>query len=147
VELMGGAREVAKTLDRSPKYVVLVIINAATNPRNPIDSSRDTPSTAQVMSAVSSTQIGGYTLESLSLLEESFYEWTAELSTPEKPVIPFFIKLDFESIANTRQRKFLNNMATSFSLPDDEVDTLIKAGRTLLREAPDYQKLVRIIRK
>ncbi len=147
VELMGGAREVARTLDRSPKYVVLVIINAATNTKNPIDSSRDTPSTAQVMSAVSSTQIGGYTLESLSLLEESFYEWTAELSTPEKPVTPFFIKLDFENIANIRQRKFLNNMATSFSLPDDEVDTLIKAGRTLLREAPDYQKLVRIIRK
>ena len=46
-----------------------------------------------------------------------------------------------------KQRRFLNNMATSFSLPYDEVDTLIKAGRTLLREAPDYQKLVRIIRK
>ena len=114
---------------------------------NPIDSSRDTPSTAQVMSAVSSTQIGGYTLESLSLLEESFYQWADELSTPEQPVIPFFIKLDFESVANMKQRRFLNNMATSFSLPDDEVDTLIMAGRTLLREDPDYQKLVGIIRQ
>jgi NTE family protein len=147
VELMGGAREVAKTLDHRPEYVILIIVNAATNPENPIDSSRDTPSTAQVMSAVSSTQIGGYTLESLSLLEESFYEWAAELSTPEQPVIPFFIKLDFESVANMKQRRFLNNMATSFSLPDDEVDTLIEAGRILLREAPDYQKLVRIIRE
>ncbi len=147
VELMGGAKAVARTLDHSPNYIIVIIINAATNPKNPIDSSRDTPSAAQVMSAVSRTQIGDYTLESLSLLEESFYEWAAELSTPEHPVMPFFIKLDFEGVADMRQRKFLNNMATSFSLPNDEVDTLIEAGRTLLRESPDYQKLVRMIKE
>jgi len=147
VGLMGGAKNVARTLDRKPKYLIIIIINAATNPENPMDSSRDTPSSAQVVAAVSSTQINRYTLESLSLLEEAFHNWATELSTPEQPVIPFFIKLDFESIANVRQRKFLNNMATSFSLPDDEVDTLIDAGRILLRKSPEYRKLLAEIRK
>lgn len=145
VELMGGAVNVAKILDHTPNYLVLIIINAATNPENPMDSSSNSPSSAQVVAAVSGTQIERFTLESLSLLEEAFQKWATDLSTPEQPVIPFFIQLDFESVANTRQRTFLNNMATSLSLPDDEVDVLIKAGRKLLHESPEYQKLLRTL--
>ena len=146
VELMGGARNAAKTLDHTPKYMVIIVINAETRPRNPMDSSSDTPSSIQVVDAVSDTQIDRYTVESLSLLEEAFYEWATELSTPAQPVAPYFIKLDFDSIGNKKQRKFFNNMATSFSLPNNEVDKLIEAGRKLLRQSPEFQKLLETIR-
>jgi hypothetical protein len=33
-------------------------------------------------------------------------------------------------------------MATSFSLPDDEVDQLIEAGHKLLRQSPAFQHLL-----
>ena len=33
-------------------------------------------------------------------------------------------------------------MATSFSLPDDEVDKLIEAGHRLLEASPEFQELV-----
>lgn len=147
VELMGGARNTTRTLDHTPKSIVMIIINAETRPKNPMDSSSDTPSSVQVVGAVSNTQIERYTIESLSLLEEAFYEWATELSTPTQPVIPYFIKLDFKSIGNKKQRNFLNNMATSFSLPDNEVDKLIEAGRKLLRQSPEFQQLLETIRK
>ena len=147
VELMGGARNATKNLKNTPKYIVIIIINAETSPKNPMDSSSDTPSSAQVVSAVSNTQIDRYTVESLSLLEEAFFEWATELSTPTQPVTPYFIKLDFESIGNKKQRNLFNNMATSFSLPDEEVDNLIEAGRTLLRQSPEFQKLLETIRE
>ena len=147
VELMGGAKNMTRALNHTPKYIVIIIINAATRPENPMDSSSNTPSSIQVVDAVSHTQIDRYTLESLSLLEEAFYDWAAELSTPTQPVTPFFIKLDFESIGNKKQRKFFNNMATSFSLPGNEVDELIKAGRELLRQSPEFQKFLGTIRK
>ena len=60
---------------------------------------------------------------------------------------PYFIKLDFESIADKRVQLIFNNMATSFSLPNEEVDSLIEAGHQLLRNSPDYQRLVALIRE
>jgi NTE family protein len=81
------------------------------------------------------------------LLEESMDRWAAELSTPEHKVTPYFIKLDFESIADEKVRLIFNNMATSFSLPNEEVDNLIEAGHVLLRQSPDYQRLIALIRK
>jgi hypothetical protein len=38
-------------------------------------------------------------------------------------------------------------MATSFSLPDDEVDQLIEAGHQLLRQSPEFQRLLKTIRE
>lgn len=113
VGMMGGARHIADTVDNVPKYLVMIVVNAATHPENPMDRNPDTLSSAQVVGAVSRTQLSHYTIESLSLLEESFKEWAAELSTPTRPVTPFFIKLDFESIGSKKQRRFFNNMATS----------------------------------
>ena len=147
VELMGGARNATNDIKHRAKYIVIIIVNAATRPENPMDSSREPPSSVQVVGAVSATQIDRYTVESLSLLEEAFNEWATELSTPTQPVIPYFIKLDFESIDNKKQRKFFNNMATSFSLPNDEVDKLIEAGHKLLRQSPEFQKLLETIRE
>jgi len=147
LELIGGAKNLTRILDHTPKYIVMIVVNAATRPENPMDSSSDTPSSIQVVDAVSDTQIDRYTTESLSLLEDAFSDWAAELSTPAHPVTPFFIKLDFESIGDYKQRQFFNNMATSFSLPNDEVDLLIEAGHELLRESPEFQKLLETIRK
>ena len=147
VEMVGGAGNAAKNMRKIPKYIVIIVVNAATRPENPMDSSGNTPSSLQVVNAVSSAQIGRYTIESLSLLEDAYKRWAAELSTPGHPVIPYFIKLDFESIANKKQRSILNNMATSFSLPNIEVDQLIEAGHKLLRQSPEFQKLLVNIRE
>jgi NTE family protein len=145
VELLGGARKATKALKNVPDYLVVIVVNAETRPANPMDSSSNIPSSVQVVDAVSSTQIGRYNVESLSLLEKAFREWAVELSSPGHTVRPYFIKLDFQSIANQQQRLLFNNMATSFSLPDDEVDKLIEAGHKLLRQSPDFQRLLEAI--
>jgi NTE family protein len=148
VELMGGASNASRISTRtSPDYLVIVVVNAETRPKNPMDSSRDIPSSVQVVDAVSSAQIGRYNVESLSLLEEALKEWAADLSTPGHTVMPYLIKLDFQSIGNKQQRLLFNNMATSFSLPDDEVDKLIEAGHQLLRQSPAFQELLQRIRE
>ncbi|MGB5179438.1 MAG: patatin-like phospholipase family protein [Gammaproteobacteria bacterium] len=148
VELMGGARNASRAAaDARPKYLVIIVVNAETRPANPMDSSSDIPSSVQVVDAVSSAQIGRYNIESLSLLEEAFKQWAAELSSPGHTVLPYFIKLDFQSIGNEQQRVLFNNMATSFSLPDDEVDKLIGAGRELLRQSPAFRELLQMIRE
>ena len=147
VELLGGSRNAVNNLNRVPQYIVIIVVNAETRPENPMDSSSNTPSSLQVVDAVSSAQIGRYNIETLSLLEEAHKRWAADLSTPGNPVTPFFIRLDFQSISNINQRNIFNNMVTSLSLPNDEVDKLIKAGRELLRQSPAFQELLQMIRE
>jgi NTE family protein len=148
VEATGGAlRAFKESNTRLPEYIIVIIVNAQTRAVEPMDSSNESPSNATVLGAVSKTQIGRYNLESMVLLEESMDRWAAELSTPDHKVTPYFIKLDFESIADERIRLIFNNMATSFSLPNEEVDNLIEAGHVLLRQSPDYQRLIALIRE
>mgnify|MGYP001814320719 CR=1 FL=1 len=148
VEATGGAlRAFSDANNRLPEYIIVIVVNAQTRAAHPMDSSNKSPSNSAVLGAVSRTQIRRYSLESMVLLEESLERWATELSTPEHKVNPFFIKLEFESIADERIRLIFNNMATSFSLPDEEVDNLIEAGHQLLRQSPDYQRLIALIRK
>ncbi|MDX2458222.1 MAG: patatin-like phospholipase family protein [Gammaproteobacteria bacterium] len=148
VEATGGALRAFRDSNTPlPKYIIVIVVNAQTRAAEPMDSSNESPSNATVLGAVSKTQIGRYNLESMVLLEESLERWAAELSTPEHQVTPYFIKLDFESIADEKIRLIFNNMATSFSLPDEEVDNLIEAGHQLLRISPDYQRLIALIKK
>ena len=147
VTLLGGAASAARLLNQSPKIIVVIVVNAQTQAKKPMDRSSAAPSSAKVVGAVSSTQLGRYNIESIALMENSLQQWAAELSTPEQQVTPYFIKLDFESIADEKTRLFFNNMATSFSLPNAEVDGLIEAGHRLLQQSPEYQALLSLIRE
>jgi NTE family protein len=128
-----------------PRYIVAVIVDADTSRENSIDTSEKPLSNLEVVSAVTNTQIDRYSAESLSLLEVSLRDWAARLSTPQKPVTPFFITLDFEDLPSENARKLFNNMATSFSLPDNEVDSLIEAGNSLLENSAEFQAFVTAI--
>jgi NTE family protein len=130
-----------------PRYIVAIIVNADTKPEKSMDTSDKRLSNIEVVSAVTSAQIGRYSSESLSLLEESMRDWAERLSTPQQPVTSFLIPLDFENLPNEKMRKLFNNMATSFSLPDSEVDSLIEAGNELLENSPEFQAFVTAINK
>jgi len=146
IETLGGATDAARALGNTPRYLIAIVVNAETKSEDPLGRSTEPPSTTEVVSAVTNAQLGRYNLETMALLKESMQKWAAELSTPERPVKAFLINLDFDSIVDEDVRRLFNNMATSFSLPDDEVDKLIEAGHTLLEASPEFQELVATIR-
>jgi len=147
IEYTGGALQATKRLGHMPRFIIIILVNAETSTIRPMDRENKTPSATTVVEAVSGTQIKRYNLESEILLEKSLAKWTEELSSQGNPIKSYFVKIDFESIADERQRFIFNNMATSFSLPDEEVDNLIEAGHRLLQESPEYQDLIRAIQK
>ena len=63
------------------------------------------------------------------------------MSTPQRRVDPCFIHLKLADAASGEEGEFLNNIPTSFTLTDEQVDRLIDTGRRLLREHPDFQRL------
>ena len=48
---------------------------------------------------------------------------------------------------NEEERWLFNNIATSLSLPDDEVDRLIESVHRLLEASPEFQELVATLRR
>ncbi len=74
--------------------------------------------------------------------KESFNTWTAMLATPEHPVTANFIQISFADIPQPQLKLFLNKIPTSFSLTNEEVDTLIASARTMLRANPEFKQLL-----
>lgn len=50
-----------------------------------------------------------------------------------------FVEVGFNQVENDTEREYLNNIGTSFSLSDKEVDHLIAAGRKVLRDSPELK--------
>jgi NTE family protein len=55
----------------------------------------------------------------------------------------YFIEVSFDQVPDPQLKLFLNKVPTSFSLTPDQVDALIKSGRSLLRDDPSFQQLLK----
>jgi len=143
IELSGGFMQYAGKMQRTPpRRLILISVNAATDPQSSMDQTPKQPSTAQSISAVSNVQLRRYSTDTIALVDKSLKRWAEEISSPQHPVEPYFILLDFNGIEDPDRREFLNQIPTSFSLTDEQVDALIAAGGELLRGNPEFRRLL-----
>jgi NTE family protein len=145
IEMGGGAKlffspEAGR---KPPKRIVLISVNASATRALGIDKSDRQPSIKVTMGAVTSVQMHRYNIATVNLLQDSLKKWAAELSTPNEEVVPYFIQVQFDDVKDQQEKDFLNAISTSFSLKDDQVDALIKAGRELLRNNPTFQQILK----
>ena len=124
---------------RLPRHVVVLEVNAQVQPKRPIDSRAKKPSVADTVDAVSSAQIDRYTAETEALMESVMAEVQARAGQDGLDTQFHLVKVNFEAVAQDQFRKFFNNLPTSLELPNEEITTLIWAGRYLLRESPEFQ--------
>ena len=143
IELSGGIREYNTKHQREPpRRLVLISVNASTDAESEIDKSNKQPSIEETISAMSDVQLHRYNAATIGLMQRSLTQWARELSTPERQVEPYFILIDFHAIKEPERRRFLNRTPTSFSLTDKQVDELIEAGGELLRDNPEFRRLL-----
>ena len=91
---------------------------------------------------MSNVQLHRYNDVTQALTERSLERWAESLSTPDNTVMPYNARVGFKDILQPNDRNYLNRIPTSFSLTEEQVDRLIEAGRELLRNNPDYQRLL-----
>jgi NTE family protein len=153
IEINGGietftnpSSETTAAADQAPppiKRIIVILVNAATHRERTMDRENEQPSLQETISAASSLQMIRYSEATLSLMENSLKQWAEELSTPEQPVTSHFIHVRFEDAKDPLALKVFNALPTSFNLPGNQINDLIKGGRTLLRNNPDFQELLR----
>jgi NTE family protein len=121
--------------------VVLISVNAQTEPAFRWDLQQVSPSLIEVLDAVTSVQINRYNFETVALLHTAFDQWTQALSTDDRRVRFHFVSVSFDDLRDEGELRYLNELPTSFQLKPDAVDRLRAAARTILRQSPEFQAL------
>lgn len=146
--ISGGPKKFMEKMNQKlPGKVAIIAIDASTTPVYAMDETNKQPSIKESIGAVTGVQLHRYNTATLELLEVSLRNWAADLSSESDPIRPYFIEVSIEDIQQLEARQFFNKVPTSFSLDDEQVDRLIKAGRELLRNHPKFQKLVADLNK
>ncbi|MFO1407781.1 MAG: patatin-like phospholipase family protein [Steroidobacteraceae bacterium] len=148
LELVGGAQEYLKSEGiPTPRRIAIISVNASTDKPMGIGTTSAAPGIGTTMSAVTSIQLHRYNVGTLLQTQQSLGRWAGNLSTPERPVTPYFIDLSFEEVQDEPLQEFLNEIPTSFKLNGDQVDQLIATGRSLLRNDVEFQRLLSSLRE
>ncbi len=143
IELAGGAQAFQKSFDRKPpRSLVIISVDASVNPEPEMDGSNNLPSMEETINAVTDAQIRRYSAATLELMDQSVRRWAQELSTPNRSVTPYFIRVGLKDAQTPEERQYFDRIPTGLSLSDEQVDRLIAAGKTLLRQNQDYQRLL-----
>jgi NTE family protein len=125
-----------------PLRLAVISVNASTDPEPEMDASNEAPSLKETINAVTDIQLHRYNAATLDLMKQSIARWAKEMSTPNRPVTPYAMEANFRDIPDPERRRFFNRVPTSFALSDEQVDRLIAAGRQIVRDNTEFQRLV-----
>jgi len=143
VVVVGGAKDYLQKLQMpAARRIAVIAVNAAADTRQGIDAGQLQPTIEQTLNAVTSIQLYRYNADTLQDMQLSMARWAKALSTPQRPVQSYFIRLSFEDVPDLPLRRFLNEIPTSLALSGEQVDQLIAAGRSLLRNNAEFRRLV-----
>ena len=143
IELMGGAKEYLQDIGiATPRRIAVISVNASADTPMGIGATGRAPSIVDTLNAVTNIQLHRYNVATLQQMQQSLERWSRQLSTPERPVSPYFIKLSFEEVPEGPLRSYLNEIPTSFALGNEQVDRLIATGRELLRNNAEFRRLL-----
>lgn len=143
IEITGGMTEYLKKYDRTPpRRMIVIVVNASTEPEPEMDKTKKQPSLMETIGAMSDVQLHHYNMATIELMKNTMERWAGALSTPERQVEPYFIRLNLTDVKDPEHRAFLNQVPTSFKLTDEQVDRLIEAGGELLRDNPEFRRLM-----
>ena len=141
--LAGGTQEMLDffNIDIARRFAI-ILVDASTQPANGMGTSRDAPSIATTINAMTDIQLHRYNTATVADMKESLKEWGEQISKSSEPVEPYFIRLSFKDIQDEGIREYVNEVPTSLSLTGEQVDTIVKVGRDLLRNNTEFQRLV-----
>jgi NTE family protein len=143
IELYGGMDDFVKRMKRRPaRTSAIIVVDASTDPGYGIATSKKVPTIEQTIGAVTDIQVHRYNATTLELIQHSLKRWREQLSEIDRPLEARIVEVNLREIGSPRLQHAVNSIPTSFSLTDEQVDVVIRAGRRLLRNNPTFQALV-----
>lgn len=137
-----GTNLLLRASRRMPKDILVISVNAAVTPERSIDYSATKPSVIDTIDAFSDVQMSLYNEETKLLLATKLTDLGNTLRQRGFQVGIHSAEVAFSAVQDKTLKSYLNNLPTTLELSDQDVDTLIRAGRDLLRNQPGYKQFL-----
>jgi NTE family protein len=146
---------------RDVRRIVVFVVNSLSVPDTDWDHHERPPNDIQILLKATGVPIDRYSYEAVELLKDIIFRWKelralrasgmfAGANNPglsraaDVPDIDLFaVDVSIAADEDKAEREYLNNLPTSFVLPDEAVDRLRAAAARILRTSPEYQRLLR----
>jgi len=133
------------------RKLVVLSVNAETSPDVLVYRSDHIPAVSHAMGAMVDLPINRYSFDTVTLLRQGVEKARLELrTTPRAADSPFttdadvyFINAGLSEVADADERRSLMNIPTTLYLKDRQIDQLLLAASRLIRNDPDFQRLMR----
>lgn len=139
------------------RRIAIVIVNARSAPSYGFDKVPFGPGTFDLLMQSISLPMDRYSTESIAALQDMITQWQLRVRLEADarrlgadarpggeltPVVFSVVDVSFDAVADAALREYLQNLPTSFALPDEAVDRLRATAAQLLRDSPAFRQLV-----
>ncbi len=147
IEMAGGVKEFIggqyQLMNLRPsRHIVIIAVNASTADSSQIDRVSAPPSMSQTINAVSDAQIHLYNNESIDDARTLVRQWASELTTDDHEVRGYLVVVDLQNLEDDNDKRQVNKIPTTLGLPENDINLMIRSGRTLLKNSPDFKELL-----
>ena len=143
------------------KRIVVVVVNSLSVPTTDWDQSEDPPGTIPILIKAAGVPIDRYSGEQVEELRDIEAHWkilrevrdSIAFDKDKDPALRFIrnvpnaelyvIDVSFAALKDEAERDYLNQLPTSFFLPDEAVDRLRAAAAKIVLDSPDFQRLLK----
>ncbi len=144
--------------------IIVIVVNSMSIPKNNWNKSEDPPGTIPILIKAAGVPIDRYSNEQIEHLRDIEARWDMMRSVRDLPAVKrikpkdsnsalnairnvpnaklYVVNVSFAGVPDAEERAYLNELPTSFVLPDEAVDRLRTAGGAALLNSPDFQQLL-----
>jgi NTE family protein len=143
------------------RRIIVFIVNSLSSPPTNWDESENPPSSTEVLLKSAGTPIDAFSFEAVELLKDTAQQWqtarlvrnSAAMAANKDPAVAaalrvpnaeiYAIDVSFSALKDDAERKYLNQLPTSFVLPPEAVDRLRAAAATIILDSPEFKRLLK----
>ena len=143
------------------RRVIVFVVNSLSTPPTDWDRSESPPGTVPVLLKAAGAPIDAFSYEAVELLRDTAARWqtlrkvrdSAAMAANKDPAVAaamrvpdaeiFAIDVSFPALKDKAEFDYLNQQPTTFVLPDEAVDRLRAAAGTIIKDSPEFQRLLK----
>jgi NTE family protein len=129
---------IAPGIPGGPRKIVAIVVNAHRDPAHDWDRTDEPPGKGTLLDQARSIPVDRYSLEAVEAARDQLDRWAH--AAPGRTA--YLVEVSFDAIGDPVERRYFHELPTSFKLEDEQVDRLREIAGRLLRESPEYGRLI-----
>jgi NTE family protein len=135
-------RETVMPALRRAHKVVVIAVNALRFPEVDWDRSPAPPGTDTVTDQMWSIPVDRITFDIVEQVHDKLITWQSERAADGAPRRAYLVQVTFADLKDPEERRYFQGVKTRLQLPKDQVDKVREVAGRLLRQSPDFQRLL-----